>query len=481
MKSIVVKVLFTCIVTAVIAFMFTPEAGANYADTCGMSARGIARGNAMSAVVYDWSSVYYNVAGLGRTRLAVDKGENSSEMNLKLKDKKDEKESNEKDGEKPKDYYPSQFGVNYLLTFPQLSLQLPKIVSTTKNQEFGVIGVGLALDLNYIFKMPDFVSSIRVGVSLGLMQDGSLVKMNDLDPANHQFMQYGRNAQRTVILGGLGIGFLKDAFGIGGGANILLGGKGKISLLEVMALSDRLQMPIQNVQLDVTTKVAPTAGIYISPGRLWSPLEGLTIAGSYRGRVMVVIPMYTFAKVDTLGLELNMLLKVNAFFTPHVFTGGIAWTLPWAPITLSVDVDYQMWSQYWFKNNTLGVYMERPKFVDIIVPRAGINYMFIKYMGISVGYYYQPTYIPKSALMGDINTMDNTKHVLSGGLEFVVPRLWRMMGDVHINLGYQYQMLVSRTVIKMPNLLRSGTQALNPSYKYGGKVHAVTAEIAFRW
>ncbi len=41
---------------------------ANFADTYGFSAIGISRGNAMTAVVNDWSSVYYNIAGLGRTR-----------------------------------------------------------------------------------------------------------------------------------------------------------------------------------------------------------------------------------------------------------------------------------------------------------------------------------------------------------------------------------------------------------------------------
>ena len=39
----------------------------NFGDTYGFSARGIAMGNAITAGVNDWSSVFYNMAGLGRT------------------------------------------------------------------------------------------------------------------------------------------------------------------------------------------------------------------------------------------------------------------------------------------------------------------------------------------------------------------------------------------------------------------------------
>jgi len=41
---------------------------ANFAETYGCSAEGMARGNAMTATVSDWSSVFYNVGGLGKTQ-----------------------------------------------------------------------------------------------------------------------------------------------------------------------------------------------------------------------------------------------------------------------------------------------------------------------------------------------------------------------------------------------------------------------------
>ncbi|HOR94798.1 MAG TPA: hypothetical protein PLZ38_12565, partial [Spirochaetota bacterium] len=68
---------------------------ANFADTYGFGAQGVARGNAMTAVVNDWSSVYYNIAGLGRTRgylvLPVQQTEPKQQITLKQKGGKDKK------------------------------------------------------------------------------------------------------------------------------------------------------------------------------------------------------------------------------------------------------------------------------------------------------------------------------------------------------------------------------------------------------
>ena len=65
-----------------------------FADTFGFSAEGMARGNAMTASVNDWSSVYYNVAGLGKTQNLVEIP-SDPEMNLKLQKEEGEKGENE--------------------------------------------------------------------------------------------------------------------------------------------------------------------------------------------------------------------------------------------------------------------------------------------------------------------------------------------------------------------------------------------------
>ncbi len=44
-----------------------PLFASNSAETFGFGTRGISMGNAMTATVDDWSSVWYNPAGLGKT------------------------------------------------------------------------------------------------------------------------------------------------------------------------------------------------------------------------------------------------------------------------------------------------------------------------------------------------------------------------------------------------------------------------------
>ena len=49
------------------AALSTAAEASSTLDTYGASAQGIAMGNAMTSIVHDWSSVFYNIAGLGRS------------------------------------------------------------------------------------------------------------------------------------------------------------------------------------------------------------------------------------------------------------------------------------------------------------------------------------------------------------------------------------------------------------------------------
>ena len=83
---------------------YSADLFANFAETYGCSAEGMARGNAMTATVSDWSSVFYNVAGLGRTQgLTGQTAGTGGEMTLKLRKTEGEPEK--------KEIYPSQFAI----------------------------------------------------------------------------------------------------------------------------------------------------------------------------------------------------------------------------------------------------------------------------------------------------------------------------------------------------------------------------------
>ncbi len=491
-------------------------AHANFADTYGFSAIGISRGNAMAAVVNDWSSVYYNIAGLGKTRGdVIVPVEEKKDLTLQQKGGKQEPTVPETTVS-PFDLfiYKDQLAINYMYTQPQMTVDIPRTdIVADKELNFGTVTLGLVLDLNHFVKMPSFISSSRFGLGLGVMQDGSLVKVYDIDLRTHDFVRYGKEAQRAVILAGVGFGFMDDVFGIGAGANIWTGGRGAVNLTQV-ELGPNEQTPGAEVQMELTPKIAPVGGIYISPGKKIKALRGLDIGVAYRGEVyMEVDPFATTAELYTAGVMLKMALSIFDYYTPQIITGGIAYTFlpikPLSGLTVSFDVEYQMWSKcrvskakeiYW-ENRSVAI----PTFQDIIVPKVGLSYNFgcltpkMQWLALNLGYSYRPTYVPDEAINDAslFNFMDANTQIGSFGLSFTIPKSGPMVAPVVITLAGQVQMLQQRQVKKDRVAIKQiydnfdgnpdedYTQAeinnLYPDYSFGGTVYSGFMEVALRW
>jgi long-chain fatty acid transport protein len=488
---------------------------ANFADTYGFSAIGISRGNAMTAVVNDWSSVYYNIAGLGKTRGYVEPAQQEQkELTLKQKGGKENVEGEPTIG--PYDLFPykDQLAINYMYTQPQMTIDIPRTdIVADKELNFGTVTLGLVLDLNHFIKMPSFISSSRFGLGLGLMQDGSLVKVYDIDLRTHDFVRYGKEAERAVILAGMGFGFMDDLFGIGVGANVWTGGSGAVNLTHVEVGPDE-QTPNSEVQMELTPKIAPIAGIYISPGKKLNALKGLEIGAAYRGEVyMEVDPFATSAELYLSGVNLQMALSIFDYYTPQIISGGIAYTFlpikPLSGLTISVDVEYQMWSKhrvskaketYWAKK---GVTI--PKFQDIIVPKVGVSYNFgcltskMQWLTMNLGYSYRPTYVPDDAVNDAslFNFMDANTHIGSVGFSFTIPKTGPMVAPLVFTIAGQAQMLQQRQVKKDrvaikqlydnfdgnpdEDYTQAAIDALYPDYSFSGNVYSGFVEVALRW
>jgi len=479
------------------------QAFANFADTYGFSAAGVSRGNAMTAVAHDWSSVYYNMAGLGKTRgftgtnLAGNSDSKSvvsprgSKLSLKRKsDGNDNVSDVPASGPSALMQYNDQLGISYMYTYPMMKINIPREdVTGDQNLEFGTITLGLVLDLNHFIIMPDFISSSRFGLGIGLMQDGTLVKVNDIDLRSHNYLRYGREAQRTVILAGMGFGFLDDMFGIGLGANVWTGGEGEV-VLDKVEVGPEEQYPEQQVMMDLKPESAPVLGLYLSPGKIWSALQGLEVGASYRGEIhMEIDPFKTEATLLAAGVTLDMALSIYDYYTPHIFSLGFAYTfLPVLPdLTISLDVEYQMWSLYdvstakkkWIEtyNNDNDPDIELPEYRDIIVPKLGISYQVFSWMSVNAGYFYRMSFLEDDANNTVFNFLDNETHVGSLGLTFVVPKKGPMVSPIEITIAGQFQYLVAQTVEKDSDF----ESELNPSYSYEGMVPSGFVEVIMRW
>lgn len=505
MKSKHLLILFTCIFSiSISANLFANT----FAATYGMSAEGMARGNAMTAVADDWSAAYYNIGGLGKTPV-IGAPATDSEMTLKLRKTEGETAAG---GEQN---YPNQFCLGLMYTFPQLKLNIQRFGTTsggdlfplkTKADEmdpYGYITVGGVINLNSFFHLPDFISTARFGIAAAMNSDFTLVKVNDIDPRTHNFLRFGREVQHAMIILGAGLGLLNDALGGGIGANVQFNTKSN-ALVEALLTADP-QIPVAQATLDLQIAPGAVCGIYISPGKIFTTVEGLEIGASYRMETKFKLnPFNQYASI--LGGVINMCLLVSVYdyYDPHTVTTGIAYSR-WG-LTLSFDINYEMWSKIGYNKTNETHYFGKPKFKDILVWKGGVKYDTpISWLSVMAGYSYIPSIIASNAgttlgirigttqnilQTGMYNMLDNNKHLASLGVKFNIPKMGIMGGPAYITLSYQFQYLEEKSVSKNgvsidlgtglqdPNLINA--YMLNPSYSYGGMNHTIFAEIGMK-
>lgn len=457
------------IVNVFIVFTLTcgSSFASNHADTFGASPVGIALGSAMTARVNDWSSVYYNVSGLGKT---VDSRDVVS------------------DGSKA---FRNQVALSYILNKPDFNIDISRSNSITgkalstngdRNLETGSIIIGGVIDTDLIFKSPSFISSTRLGVLVAINDDRSLVKINDIRMETHNFFRYGRETQSLMLLIGGGFGFFDDTIGFGFGTAQSMGGKGRIVTAD-LDLTTEEQSPYMESTMDFAIAEMPLIlGGYIKPGRIFPLLDGLDLGISYRQESYLYVDDFKILSTVPIG---DIVLQLNAamfdFYQPPITRVGFAYQLD--NLIVSGDLELREWSE--FKVSDLaknsykvdGVIIPIPKLDDVIIPRMGIEYRMNGVMNLLLGYYFEKSCVPDSAVNGIFNLLDNDKHVWSAGIQYRLPKSLPIIngfkGPADITATYQYQKLVDRDVRKtLPT-------KENPDYSYGGTCQTFMAGFVY--
>ncbi len=424
---------------------------ATIADTYGLSPKGMGMGNAMTAHVNDWSSVFYNISGLGRT------------------------------SHLPEGASRHEFFAGYLRTMPSTDLEIPQRYSGTtyydtnadEDLDFGSYIIGAALDLNSIYKMPGIISSSRFGLALSVGDDLKIAKVNDIEPQTHNYLRYGKESQQMMLISGLGMGFFGDSIGLGIGIKSSFGGKGKILLEDVQVGTDPQtprQQTIMELEIDVSSWVA---GLYIDFGKIVESLNGLSFGFAYREESGFKLDLNTVSVVEVGGIPLNLNLSMLDYYQPASFSAGISYQFAdrWL---IAIDVEYQTWSDYEVSTNLSYNYNSMlPELDDIWIPKIGLQYRVNPKTSLYFGYYYQPTFVPDDAVKGEVNWLENNKHVGSIGLSYDTGKWAGLRKPMVLHAGYQFQYLVDRAVEK------NTPTTLNPSYSYGGTVHTVILGFSF--
>jgi len=472
----------------------------SFANTHGFSATGISMGNAMTAVVNDWSSVYYNISGLGKTKdrsIPVQAKTGSLTMS-KLQNKMLAEKSSIETENTPG--HINELAITFMYTHPVLKIDIDRRMPAPDNSpletkaaeqlNYGMMIIGVALDLNIIYKLPKFISSARFGLGLASPADGSATKVNDIDLRTHNWLGYGREAQVATIIAGVGFGFLDDMFGFGAGAHIGFHGEGAV-LVSNVEVGKANQNPPSQSRMDLKTVPSVVAGLYFKPEKITPVLRGLEIGAAYRQEsFMKIFPFSTGTELKVGSSQMTLAMCIFDYYVPHTVSAGISYTR-WNA-TLSLDVEYQMWGLYEYSPTIEFVYNDMqvqdtddadawvlPKFKNIIVPKVGISYKLFDWITLMAGYSYRPSFLDDADTGGYVNFLDNETHTGSFGTRFFIPRMGGMGGSVEITLGFQGQMLMEREVIKTGSAAAidaagpdAGTDnlyySLNPDYKYGG-------------
>lgn len=424
----------------------------HYGDTYGYSSKGLSLGGAMCARVDDWSSVYYNVAGLGKTvhlkngtnQIALQYQGNFPDFNISIH------------GVDP---YGNPVPYRYSIDDSTGEVH-PESTNGDQGLEAGTLVLGLALDAFIFADLPNFISSARLGVGLCVNDDMTVVKVNDLDPRTHNFMRYGKEAQRLTALTAFGMGFFDDTFGFGIGVSSSLEGSGRM-IMEEIQIKEEEQYPLGQTLMDMKVKPNLLLGLYVNLSKQ------IHMGVSFRDEsIFNLYPIQSTGITDTGNIPLKMTMAMADYYQPRCYTVGTAFDL--GDITLSIDVEFQEWSGFHVSVPAeMNFADDLVEFDDIVIPRVGLEYRANPKMTFMFGYYFQPSFVPDKAVTGILNSLDNDKHVGSLGMTYNLTSIIPLRVHTELCIGYQIQYLAENDVTK------TSPTGLNPDYSYGGICHTV--------
>jgi long-chain fatty acid transport protein len=425
---------------ALAAFAAAAPARATDIDQFGFGPRPIAMGGAYTALATDWTAPFYNPAGLalGRT-IGVGAAFGYTAYDLDFK---------------------SEAGG------PDLDRRV------ARNGPLGSISFGFGTTLG----APEtFLGRFGAGIAMFLPTRHALTVDWVSAPAEPQFFLYGVRQDRLQFLPALSFRVPLGAYeaterlAIGVGANSLVNLKGQ----QTFTLADSAASQVKT-RVEANYNLAPNFGIFY-----W-PVDWLSVGVAYRGELSLgskidVIIDLTGGGASDFPLDLESV----SFFEPEQVQGGIALDpVDW--LTLSLDITWKDWSSFHDPFLTVGevVAQVEPHFKDTITPRFGAEAEPYPNLALRLGYYFQPTPIPRQS--GATTLVDLDKHVFSVGAGYTIDttrptgETWRPLS---LDVYFQWQHLVGERVEKDGP---TGAGGVGAWYEAGGDIFSFGAGVTVR-
>jgi len=364
----------------------------------GLSPRAIGMGNAVSAVIDDYSGVYYNPAAL-----AV----NAS----------------------------SAFTLGYLYNAPRIKVRDGngnERLAFTTDLKAGVMGYRQNLKGMFPRK---WNRNIVVALALaypGNFKTGTLVKTFGYDEM--QFPVFGRVPEMLVMSGGLGVELHRMVY-LGASMRYAVTYSAKDMTVRIHVLEGR--NVFEKVDINAETEIQPIAGILFRP---WNQLRFAAVWRKGGAPVRIVGRGGGSATLGPLSLPIQLNLSFQDFFTPDEFAGSVAWW-PRQDLLLAVECTYARWSKY---DDPFGSIPPGEPFHDIVIPRFGLEYILSQAIRLDLGYYWQPS--PVKTDQPYTQYLDTDEHVFSLALGYAlaIPKLLQF--PLVFSAYVQFQYLPERTL-----------------------------------
>jgi len=423
---------------ALLALLLASALGAGPAragiyDLLGLGCRPVSLGGAYTALADDFTSVYYNPAGLS--------GEAESSMTL--------------GGLWAKPYF------TYRET-GRLQDQVPKLYAT------GGGYLGVATNLGHLTGYRQ-LAPWALGISLYLPVERALLADIPSSSAQPSFIFYRDQTQVLSVLLGLSWKIL-DWLSVGVSGNFLADLRApneafvdvdiRTVIPYLIHRGDLVKVVRPRIMRDAEMKASFIVGALVQP------LAWLRLGAAYRARFYaetvgsqdILLRFLDFSGQSPLSFSSAVLAEIHYvhYWNPQQVSAGAAFS-PLRSLWVALDLTWADWSDYvdamW--------YVPRPRFTDTFIPRLGVEYGLRSGIRLRAGYFFQPSPVPEQTLAS--NYLDNDKHVVSTGIGYTFQRLpwipiWKK--PLTVDGFFQYTQLVTRTYRKEPGF--------EPSLSMGG-------------
>lgn len=365
------------------------SAAAGPFDLFGFGARAIAMGGAATAVSDDHTAVFYNPANL-TVRKTI------------------------------------HLAADFLTTVPSLDITLDDretAVAPLVTDSHSGLGLGVLFPLG---------GKIDYRLAFGLVMYipmDDLLRVDSVDPMVPRWYIWDGLADKLQILFGLG-GEITEWLSVGIGAQSLASITGD-SRVEVDPING--VFPSRDISVEIINTVAPIAGLRVGP------FYGLQFGFSWRAPLQIEFELPIRLDFGD-PLDVALIAKGEALFTPHTLSFGLAWDIPDTGWLVTVETRYALWSKapdpsLQFDLDITGDLIAGlgvgdafdfvvgpsafPQLLDVWTLHMGAELWATEHLVGRLGYSFRPTPVPPQ--VGPTNYVDNDTHTVAAGFGISYP------------------------------------------------------------